>query len=221
MWPHTTMWRLTQIWNLVQSSWESNCLSPSFILEGSAILASLSKQLNDLGDGRRKESETNSEEKHLKKTRIVEIWSTTRFLPGRHVQGWSCSRCLRSQRWTWSPSGSRRSPSRWGFAHCQSQVGHRSFPKGELEINWLIYKLYFWNFSGHSNFPTDSSCGQPHWDEHSNELGQSETVFVESFSLLTIPTWWRLIVWEHWGTARCPGWTLSAGLSGSEGLQQG
>ena len=48
-----------------------NFLSPSFILEGSAILASLSKQLNDLRDGRRKEGETNSEEKHLKKG---ELW---------------------------------------------------------------------------------------------------------------------------------------------------
>ena len=109
--------------------------SPPFILKGSTIFAALSKQFDDLRDGGGKESKTNCEEENLKKGDV----STTQYfyppiLPEMHGQGWSCSRCLRSQRWTWSPSESRHNPSKWGSARCQSLEGHQSFPEGELEM---------------------------------------------------------------------------------------
>ena len=34
--------------------------------------------------------------------------------------------------------------------------------------------------------PTNPSCGKPHRDEHSNELGQSERVFVDLILFHTI-----------------------------------
>ena len=53
-------------------------LLPSLVLEGSSIFAPLPEQLNDLRDGRGKESQANGEEEHLeseseKKTLKVKV----------------------------------------------------------------------------------------------------------------------------------------------------
>ena len=42
------------------------------------------------------------------------------------------SRCHRSQRWTWSPSGNRHNPSSSALARCQSWEDHRNFPAAGL-----------------------------------------------------------------------------------------
>ena len=57
-------------------------LPPSLVLEGSSIFAPLPQQLNDLRDGRGKESQANSEEKNLeidseKSTMKVKVMNIT------------------------------------------------------------------------------------------------------------------------------------------------
>ena len=52
-------------------------LPPSLVLEGSSIFAPLPEQLNDLRDGRGKESQAHSEEKNLESESEKRTWKVT------------------------------------------------------------------------------------------------------------------------------------------------
>ena len=54
-------------------------LPPSLVLEGSSIFAPLPEQLNDLRDGRGKESQAHSEEKNLEGKSENSTWKVKKY----------------------------------------------------------------------------------------------------------------------------------------------
>ena len=54
-------------------------LPPSLVLKSSSIFAPLPEQLNNLGDGRGKESQAHSEEEHLKGKSENSTWKVKKY----------------------------------------------------------------------------------------------------------------------------------------------